>query len=33
VPVAAAERAPWAPAEGEQGCAAYLQQMLAHFPS
>jgi len=31
VPVAAAEKAPWAPAEGEPGCAAYLQQMLANF--
>lgn len=31
VAVADAEKASWAPAEGEPGCAAYLEQMLAHF--
>ena len=31
VPVAAGEKAPWAPTEGEPGCAAYLQKMLAYF--
>ena len=31
VPVAAGEKAPWAPAEGEPGCAAYLRKMLTYF--
>ena len=31
VPVAAGEKAPWAPAEGKPGCAAYLQKMLSYF--
>ena len=31
--LSAAEKASWAPAEGEPGCAAYLAQMLALFAS
>jgi hypothetical protein len=31
VALAAAEKASWAPAEGEAGCAAYLAQMAAVF--
>lgn len=31
VPIAAAEKASWAPAEGDAACATYLQNMLQHF--
>ncbi|WMW81602.1 WbuC family cupin fold metalloprotein [Undibacterium cyanobacteriorum] len=31
VPIAAEEKAHWAPAEGEPGCADYLNTMLRHF--
>lgn len=31
VPIALAEKAPWAPSEGESECAAYLQSMLSYF--
>ncbi|GGP26577.1 WbuC family cupin fold metalloprotein [Silvimonas amylolytica] len=30
-PISAAEKAPWAPAEGESSCADYLSFMLQHF--
>ncbi|WP_283150080.1 WbuC family cupin fold metalloprotein [Silvimonas soli] len=31
VPIAVAEKSTWAPAEGEAGCADYLEFMLGHF--
>jgi hypothetical protein len=31
VPIAAAEKASWAPAEGDAACTTYLQNMLQHF--
>ena len=31
VPIAVAEKASWAPAEGDSACATYLQNMLQHF--
>lgn len=31
IPVAAHERASWAPAEGDPACAQYLEFMLGHF--
>jgi cupin fold WbuC family metalloprotein len=31
VPIEAAEKASWAPAEGDSACATYLQNMLQHF--